>query len=325
MIAGRRFLYDATETSANGTSACSSCHIFGDLDQLAWDLGNPDAAMQDNPNPYVSRSPKTTLQFHPMKGPMTTQTLRGIADSGPQHWRGDRTGQNRQVVRGELESVESAAFKEFNPAFVGLVGRREELAPAAMQLFTDFALALTPPPNPVRRLDNSLSAAQARGRDIYFNVDDVTGTGSCNHCHTLDPPMRQFGTAGLMSFEGAGIAENFKIPHIRNAYAKVGMFGTSGNLGDGIHQGPQIKGFGYLHDGSIATLRDFFASPTFNFPEPQASNQADIVRFRHGSGQQYGAGRGAAGDPLRPSYRRAPEPAGPAGGACGHRGAPRGV
>ena len=30
-----------------------------------------------------------------------------------------------------------------------------------MQAFTDFAMALTPPPNPVRRLDNSLTAAQA--------------------------------------------------------------------------------------------------------------------------------------------------------------------
>jgi hypothetical protein len=34
-----------------------------------------------------------------------------------------------------------------------------------------------------------------------------------------------------------------------------------------------------LHDGSIATLLDFFASPTFNFPAPQAQNQRDIVRF----------------------------------------------
>lgn len=276
---GRAFLYDARESSANGTSACSSCHIFGDMDQLAWDLGNPDALLQENPNEYVTRSIKTTTHFHPMKGPMTTQTLRGIADSGPQHWRGDRTGEDREMVNGELESIEEAAFKEFNPAFVGLVGRSEELSAAQMQDFTDFAMALTPPPNPVRSLDNSLTAAQARARDIYFDFDGITGTGSCNHCHTLDPLQKQFGTSGLMSFEGAGIAENFKIPHFRNAYAKVGMFGTSGNLGNGVAQGDQIKGFGYLHDGSIATLLDFFASPTFTFPAPQKQNQVDIVRF----------------------------------------------
>lgn len=276
---GRRFLYDAVATSASGTSACASCHIFGDMDQLAWDLGNPDGVLQPNPNEYVTRSIKTTINFHPMKGPMTTQTLRGIADSGPQHWRGDRTGQNREVVNGTLESVEAAAFKEFNPAFVGLVGRSEELPKADMQRFTDFAMALTPPPNPVRRLDNSLTPAQARGRNIYFEVDDITGTGSCNHCHTLDPEVKHFGTSGLMSFEGQGIAENFKIPSFRNAYAKVGMFGTSGDLGDDRFRGDQVKGFGYLHDGSIASLNDFFASPTFVFPAPQRDTRADVVRF----------------------------------------------
>ncbi|MEM6545362.1 MAG: hypothetical protein AAF680_10675, partial [Pseudomonadota bacterium] len=279
VIEGRRFLYDARETSANGTSACSSCHIFADMDQLAWDLGNPDGDLQRNPNPYVRRSPMTTPEFHPMKGPMTTQTLRGIADSGPQHWRGDRTGQNRAMVNGERESLEAAAFKEFNPAFVGLVGRANPLASSEMQAFTDFAMALTPPPNPIRRLDNSLTAAQARGRDIYFEVDDITGIGSCNHCHTLNPLEKQFGTSGLMTFEGQGIAENFKVPHFRNAYAKVGMFGTSGRLNRAGFAGDQIKGFGYLHDGSIASLLDFFASPTFVFPEPRAANEADVVRF----------------------------------------------
>lgn len=279
IVAGRRFLYDARETSANGTSACSSCHIFGDMDQLAWDLGNPDGDLLRNENPYVFNSPRTTPFFHPMKGPMTTQTLRGIADSGPQHWRGDRMGRNRETINGELESVAAAAFKEFNPAFIELVGRTEEIAAEDMQVFTDFAMALTPPPNPVRALDNTLSERQANGLDIYFNVDDITGLGSCNHCHTLNPEAKQFGTAGLMTFEGSGVAENFKVPHFRNAYAKVGMFGTSGRLNQQGHAGEQIKGFGYLHDGSVASLLDFFASPTFQFPEPRPQTESDIVRF----------------------------------------------
>jgi hypothetical protein len=29
----------------------SSCHIFGDMDDLAWDLGNPDDAVKTNPIP----------------------------------------------------------------------------------------------------------------------------------------------------------------------------------------------------------------------------------------------------------------------------------
>ena len=279
IVKGRQFLYDAALTSANGVNACSSCHIFGDNDALAWDLGNPDAAMQDNPNEFVANSPKITTRFHPMKGPMTTQTLRGIADSGPQHWRGDRTGENRASGDMGPEPLAAAAFKEFNPAFVGLVGRQDELTEEQMQQFTDFALALTPPPNPVRQIDNSLTTRQQAGRDIYFNVDDITGIGSCNHCHSLDPARKQFGSGGKMSFEGGRIAEDFKVPHLRNAYAKVGMFGSSSTVSDGQFMGPQVRAFGYLHDGAIDTLDHFFQDPVFKFPDPVAANRADVVRF----------------------------------------------
>jgi DNA-binding beta-propeller fold protein YncE len=79
---GRQFLYDANLSSANGSVSCASCHVFGDLDHLAWDLGNPDDATQLNPNAYVSNSPRTTPRFHPLKGPMTTQTLRGMRGNG---------------------------------------------------------------------------------------------------------------------------------------------------------------------------------------------------------------------------------------------------
>src|SRR5207237_5213273 len=51
---GRRLLYDAVGTSDNGEASCSSCHVFGDLDGLAWDLGNPDpfppTGTLNNPN-----------------------------------------------------------------------------------------------------------------------------------------------------------------------------------------------------------------------------------------------------------------------------------
>ena len=279
IIEGRPFLYDATLTSANGVNACSSCHLFGDNDGLAWDLGNPDASMQPNPNQFVANSPIITTEFHPMKGPMTTQTFRGIADSGPQHWRGDRTGENPAMVNGVEESQAAAAFKEFNGAFVGLVGRAEELEEAQLQAFTDFSLAITPPPNPNRRLDNTLDEAQRAGRDLYFNVDNITGIGSCNHCHTLAPDKNQFGTSGLMSFEGQRIAEDFKIPHLRNAYTKIGMFGSSNPNSGGAHMGDQVKGFGFLHDGAIDTLQHFFADGVFNFPPPIVANRANVIRF----------------------------------------------
>lgn len=262
---GRRFLYDAQLTSGNGTASCGSCHIFGDLDGLAWDLGEPEGHVVANTNPFIA-GPANPI-FHPMKGPMTTQTLRGIVDSGPMHWRGDRTGRDALGNPVPGETIESAAFKQFNPAFVGLVGRPNELSEPQLQAFTDFALALMPPPNPVRNLDDSLTPSQAQGRDIYFN--DITDGRTCNGCHTLDPSQNFFGTSGGSTSEGPFISQEFKVPHLRNMYQKVGMFGTSfNNTFETYGGGPQIKGFGYLHDGAIDTLINFFGSGVFNFDDP---------------------------------------------------------
>ena len=275
--AGRQFLYDATETSANGTSSCASCHIFGDMDHLAWDLGNPDDVTKNNPNVYVVPFLKTTLRFHPLKGPMSTQTLRGMRGNGPLHWRGDRTGSNPTSVRGAVESLEEASFKEFNTAFVALNGRETTLTETQMQSFTDFAMALTMPPNPVRALNNALSDTETAGRDIYLNVNTITLLGGCNFCHLLNPAAKQFGTAGLMSFEGGRISENFKIPHLRNVYQKAGMFGFS--LSAASATGAQIRGFGFSNDGSVDTLDTFFSDPVFNFPAPAATTRAQVVAF----------------------------------------------
>ncbi|MEQ9462968.1 MAG: hypothetical protein RJQ10_04875 [Haliea sp.] len=276
---GRRLLYDAELSSANGTASCASCHIFGDVDGLAWDLGNPDGDLLENRNEFVPLRTPTQGVFHPLKGPMTTQTFRGMADSGPMHWRGDRGGQDRAVVRGEPESLEAAAFKEFNPAFVELLGREEMLAPEALQDFTDFALAITPPPNAIRNLDNSLTPDQAEGRRVFMEDPTTGGALACNHCHVLDIEARQFGTAGLMTNEGPGITEDFKVPQLRNLYHKVGMFGASvprpGQ--EPVFTGNQVRGFGLLHDGGIDTVSNFLSSSVFGFASDAQREQ--VVDF----------------------------------------------
>jgi len=171
LSAGRRFLYDADFTSSNGEASCSSCHIFGDFDSLAWDLGNPDDVVLNNPLPFRITALGISKNFHPLKGPMTTQSLRGMANHGSMHWRGDRTGGNDP---GGSSFDEDAAFKKFNPAFVGLVGREEEISAADMQAFTDFILSVTYPPNPIRKLDNTLTTQEQEGRDLYFGrITDV--------------------------------------------------------------------------------------------------------------------------------------------------------
>lgn len=284
VVEGRPFLYDAELSSSRGDHSCASCHTFGDADQLAWDLGEPDGTVKDNPRRYAVNPGNAIQEFHPMKGPMTTQSLRGLAGNGPMHWRGDRTG----VSADAGETLEEQAFEDFNPAFQGLLGKADQLSDSQMDLFAKFALEITYPPNPIRNLDNSLTAEQEDGRDTYLNVGS-TGGGllRCNQCHELDEVNNKFGTNGLMSVEGNQIAEDFKIPHLRNTYTKVGRFGSTNRASDGApHMGPQIRGYGFLHDGAIDTLDTFFGESTggastggagFVFNSPQA--KANVIDF----------------------------------------------
>jgi DNA-binding beta-propeller fold protein YncE len=277
---GRRFLYDARSTSSHGDSSCASCHIFGDLDALAWDLGNPDAEPVDNPGPFFLLPPPPDPQFQPMKGPMATQSLRGLANHGPMHWRGDRTGAydapSVQPSSGSFD--EETAFKQFNDAFESLLGRHEPLPAEDMQKFTDFILQMTYPPNPIRPLNNVLTSEQEAGRDLYMNALQDLGLIPCNGCHDLDPSGNSafnvdrpgfFGTDGrnVLGIIGIG-GQSFKVPHLRNMYQKVGMFGAPPDPElyletDNSFMGDQIRGFGFLHDGSLDTLERLHASPGF--------------------------------------------------------------
>ena len=267
VVNGRRFLYDAFFTSSNGETACASCHIFGDFDSLAWDLGNPDDNVLNNPNPF-RLGPFGNPDFHPMKGPMTTQSLRGMANHGPMHWRGDRTGGNDP---GGDPLDENAAFKKFNVAFSGLLGRSGPLTAAEMQAFTDFILQVTYPPNPIRALDNSLTPNQQAGHDFFFNSTPSDTVFPCNGCHVLNPAAGFFGSDGFSTFENE--TQHFKVPHLRNLYQKVGMFGMPAiafiNAGNNGFQGNQVRGFGFLHDGSIDTVFRFHNAKVFN---PSGSN-----------------------------------------------------
>lgn len=262
VVAGRRFLYDARETSSNGEASCASCHVFADFDSLAWDLGNPDDDVASNPNPMGVIG--NAEPFHPLKGPMATQTLRGLAHHGPMHWRGDRTGGSA----GGDPLDEQLAFEAFNVAFDGLLGRDEGLLAAAdMTAFATFALEVTLPPNPIRALDNSRTQAQQDGRNVFFDVPGTDGISDCNGCHQLDPALGFFGGNGETTFENE--TQEFKVAHLRNAYQKIGMFGMpdipflATPTASQLHQGDQVRGYGFLHDGSIATVFDFLNATVF--------------------------------------------------------------
>ena len=262
VLNGRKFMYDATITSGNGNDSCASCHVFADTDALAWDLGEPDQTVSPIPNTFIPSSPAARpFQFHPMKGPMTTQSMRGLRGHGPMHWRGDRTGTNR--VGGE--TLEEAAFKEFNGAFDALAGLGEEISDSDMQAFTDFAMRISYPPNPIRQLNNQLVGIELRGEEQFINGVVRIQTGLlevCAQCHTLDPAQGLFGTKGLSSDNSQPGEKNFKIPHFRDQYQKVGMFGWAFNGPPAT--GPQVRGFSFNHNGATSSnfaIADLGMSP----------------------------------------------------------------
>jgi DNA-binding beta-propeller fold protein YncE len=300
VVQGRTFLY-TPPAGGNGEASCASCHIFGDKDELAWDLGNPDNTTTTNPIPInlggqtglglllfgtpgqINGTGQTNV-FHPMKGPMTVQTLRGLVNSGAMHWRGDRSN----GVFGVNATDSNLSFNNFIVAFNGLLGGNEPTA-AEMQQFTDFQLQVVLPPNPVRNLNNQLNAAQQAGENFFQGPRPADGINvpfigliagqtafTCNGCHEVDAAEGEFGTSKNASFEG--IQQIFKIPHLRNMYDKVGMFGFPrvsffNNSTNGF-QGNQVRGFGFTNEGSVDTLFRFFNAVVFN---PQINSGFPLI------------------------------------------------
>jgi DNA-binding beta-propeller fold protein YncE len=323
VTAGRRDLYDATRTSALGDQACASCHIGGDFDGLAWDLGVPGNTPLPITTTYANESDLQTIPealiagaigaqaagyefaaYQPLKGPMTTQSLRGLDNHGAMHWRGDRNGAVQQtgapfldasgnpVVTAQPNSGmfdEFNAFKSFNVAFPSLLGNATQLSDAEMSDFANFALQMTYPPNPIHNLDDSMTAEQQAGHDFFFNKlasgaeAPSDAVHNCVGCHVLDRNGNAgftahpgfFGTDGRLSFEGE--TQLFKVAHLRNAYQKLGMYAASPSEsrvlasvipplnGQPASGGPvaAVRGFGFLHDGSIGTITEFLTGVVF--------------------------------------------------------------
>ncbi len=252
--AGRPFLYDAPLTSGLGVTACASCHIDSRMDPLSWDLGDPSG----RPKTFnqFCQAPGQCENWHPMKGPMRTQSLQGLPGTGPLHWRGDREN-----------------LAAFNPAFVGLLGADAELSAADMQAFSDFLTTIKYPPNPNRNVDNTLKTAlgdgnPALGLDLFVTRRFDGGALTCVQCHTLATGTNgQITPAGVMNS-----AQSMKVAQLRNMFDKAGFLRTSSN---------NNLGFGFTHDGSVDTLVNFLTNPVFQFSPGGAGMQErrDIAAF----------------------------------------------
>jgi DNA-binding beta-propeller fold protein YncE len=242
---GRRFLYDCELSSAHGDLACASCHVFGNMDGIAWDLGNPQG---DFLRPDI---PDLQNGFHPMKGPMMTQSLKAMQETGPLHWRGDRPD-----------------FLAFNVAFPGLMGRASELSATDMNLFQDFVFSMRYPSNPNRQLDDTLpptlnGADPVNGEYLFVNVPLGQDVETCETCHDL--PL---GTIGrVFPAEKLKESQDVKIPHLRNIYEK-----TRSEL-----NGQAVRGFGFEKDGTVHDLTLFHHFTDFTFTDQ--SELHDVAAF----------------------------------------------
>ena len=249
---GRGFLYDA-KLSGNGTQSCASCHIDGDRDDLAWDLGDPGGSMDTATSTIPQTGTTITVQLHPMKGPMTTQTLRGIKGTDPLHWRGDRAG-----------------FNHFNGAFAALLGG-PLLSTADMNAFKAFVETMVYHPNPHQNLDRTLPATfesgnPAAGRHTYLNEVYAAGL-TCNTCHALPTGH----SALIIPASALQEPQPFKVPQLRNLYQKRGFVRSATTV--------SLSGFGLTHDGMDPDLVTFLSRPVFGTFATDTTRKRNLAAF----------------------------------------------
>ena len=241
---GRELFYDGRNSSAHGDLSCASCHLFGGMDNLAWDLGDPLGTFIPNPTPGLQG-------FHPMKGPMTTQSLKALEGTEPLHWRGDRN-----------------TLGDFNAAFVSLLGRASELAAADFSDFEDFVFSMRYPPNPNRELDGTLpnpaAGPNATVGEQAFLSGNLVGGLQCVDCHALPS-----GENGLI-IPASVLAEtqDMVVPQLRNMYEKTRFDNTAAT---------NVRGFGYTNEGATDDLFTFLQFPAFTFDND--AEREDVIEF----------------------------------------------
>jgi len=219
---GRALLFDA-RLSGNGSASCASCHLDADRDGLAWDLGDPSGSLVTvigRNNSIHDTTPRPRV-LHPMKGPMTTQTLRGLQGHVLFHWRGDRP------------SVQS-----FGVTFRDLMGGEVPSAPD-LDALAAYLLSLRHHPNPNRNLDRSLPSVfgggnPIRGRDLYNDHPK----SHCVTCHAL--PTGSDENIDLMAEVGS--SQPLKTVPLRTVYQRSRFDGRAGAV--------NVTGYGLLHDGT---------------------------------------------------------------------------
>jgi len=230
------------DLSLGKTSSCFSCHVDGHLDQLVWELS-------DFKDPAGTISPRFEEDH---KGPMVTQSLRGLFEAGPYHWRG-----------------EMGTLDKFNAAFVKLFKLPAALPQAQYDELKEGLRSLVYPSNP-RQLQRphpvkySSDATATRGREAFGN--------RCASCHAL--PLGSNGAVQRLGFSLP--SPTSKVAPLRGVADKLHPDSLPVFPGAN-HPNRTRNGMGLTHGGAVGSLLEFVNLPIFA-PMP-ASEAADLVSF----------------------------------------------
>jgi YVTN family beta-propeller protein len=254
---GRPFLFDTHLTSGLGQASCASCHIDARTDQLVWDLGSPAspmAAFDQLCNLGLPNEGVGCEAWHPVKGPMASQSLIGLEGTEPFHWRGDR-----------------AYIATFRHTGVALQGMDRDFTEDELKDMQDYLNSISLAPNPNRTLDGGLPQQIAggnptRGQGLFFSGG--AGFISCATCHT--PPSG--GGAAVVSTDLLAATQAMTVPHLTAIHEKTGF---------GSGSAPAARGFGFGHDGTVRTLDGFLASHVKGFlgTSITATDAKDLAAF----------------------------------------------
>ena len=236
---GRETFYGGEDSLFNKTS-CASCHPGGGADGLTWDIS--DSPVDD-------------------KGPMVTQTLFGIEDSQPHHWRGERS------------------LPDFNNAFPGLLGRSSKIPDADMKDLEAFIYSLRTPANTSSDNDRMIKDSLAvfdetdldanttlsgvgdatAGQNLFFDANtDLGNLGTCVTCHSMPT-----GSNGHFfpdpTRDQVGAREHFEPTQLNNQFAlKDQPLVPLVTSNDGALR-IQRTGSGMLHNGTVQNGLKFVA------------------------------------------------------------------
>lgn len=245
---GRKLYFDAS-FSMHGNASCASCHVETESDMLAWDLS--DLPFDD-------------------KGPLITQTMRGIGDQFPLHWRGER----KRLI-------------DFNAAFDGLLGGSTlDTTPGGeFDQFKAYVQSLEQPANPGTHPDRVLDASfdpnggdAIAGQALFF--DDVTG--SCNMCHEVPTGTNNEPQRGVSETEGLDRRAHIVVPSFNGLWRKAQPTAESVTLTSGLSAIRPTNGSGLLAAGASPSLPSFLRQFFVLTPQQELDVEAFLKQFDSG-------------------------------------------